>query len=97
MLFLVVTTPHPEKPSDVRAVRLKFLDWMSELQASGKVLAFYPRIGRGAVAIFDVESNEELHAFLTRWLSFIPAQFETYPLISPESAKRTLHETAAEK
>lgn len=95
MLFLVITTPHPEKPENVTEVRLRFLEWIEKLQASGKILTFYPRPGRGAIAIFDVESNEEFHTHLTQWLSLIPAQIDIYPLISPSTAKRMLQKTKA--
>ena len=34
----------------------------------------YARTGRGAVALFDVRANEELHALLNGWAEIIPAQ-----------------------
>jgi hypothetical protein len=47
-------------------------------------------VGRGAVAIFDVESNEALHHILNEWADIIPAHFDTYPLVDVEAAKRML-------
>ena len=48
------------------------------------------RLGRGAVAIFDVESNAALHHILNEWADIIAAQFDTYPLVDVEAAKRML-------
>jgi hypothetical protein len=42
------------------------------------------------VALFDVSSNEELHALLNEWAEIIPAHFDFYPLIDPAAAQRYL-------
>ena len=39
-----------------------------------------PALGRGAVAVFDVEDNDALHRILNEWADIIPAHFDTYPL-----------------
>ena len=54
--------------------------------------AFYARTGRGAVAIFDVPSNEELHRLLTEWSEMIPAEFDIYPLLDPDAAVQFLND-----
>ena len=50
----------------------------------------YARPGRGAVALFDVDSNEQLHVLLNEWGEIIPAHFELYPLIDAGAAQRYL-------
>ena len=50
----------------------------------------YARAGRGAVALFDVKSNEELHALLNEWADIIPTHFDLYPLIDTAAAHRYL-------
>lgn len=90
----MVTTPHPQKPEEVANARLEFLKWMDILQKDGLVLNFYPRVGRGAIAIFDVLSNDRLHELLTKWTSFVPVEFEIYPLASVESTKKLLERAA---
>jgi muconolactone delta-isomerase len=81
MLFLVVSTPRPERPSDVAAARQSFWPWIATYQASGVCRQIYPRVGRGAVAIFDVASHGDLHRILNEWADIIPAHFDTYPLV----------------
>jgi hypothetical protein len=90
MLFLVVSTPRPERPSELAAIRQTFWPWIAKHQASGVCRHVYARAGRGAVAILDVESNEALHRILNDWADIIPAQFETYPLVDLEATKRML-------
>ena len=90
MLFLVVSTPQPAKPEEVKAARLNFREWIATLKAEKKVLCFYPRVGRGSVVIFDVASNDELHKLLTEWSEIVPAGFEIYPLATPSEAERLL-------
>jgi Domain of unknown function (DUF3303) len=90
MLFLVVSTPRPERPSDVATARQSFWPWIARHEASGTCRQIYARAGRGAVAILDVENNEALHRILNEWADLIPAHFDTYPLIEAETAKRML-------
>jgi hypothetical protein len=90
MLFLVVSTPRPEKPSELAHSRQSFWPWIGKYQASGACQHVYARVGRGAVAIFDVASNEALHLILNEWADIIPAHFDTYPLVDLEATKRML-------
>ena len=90
MLFLVVSTPHPAKPEDIKGVRSAWWPWVEELKAKGKALCNYARVGRGAVVIFEVSSNDELHKFLTQWSNIVPVSFDVYPLVAPEQAQQLL-------
>ncbi|HJU31195.1 MAG TPA: DUF3303 family protein [Hyphomicrobiaceae bacterium] len=90
MLFLVVSTPRPEKPSHLAQDRQSFWPWIGKYQASGTCKHVYARVGRGAVAVFDVASNEALHLILNEWADIIPAHFDTYPLVDLETTKRML-------
>ena len=73
MLFLVVSTPRPERPSDLAERRQSFWPWMAKYEASGVCRHIYARAGRGAVAVLDVTSNEALHQILNEWADIIPA------------------------
>jgi muconolactone delta-isomerase len=97
MLFLVISTPRPERPSEVAEARQSFWPWIASYRASGVCRHIYPRVGRGAVAVFDVDDNNVLHRILTEWADIIPAQFETHPLIDLDAAKRTLAAQVASK
>lgn len=90
MLFLVISTPRPERPSAVVTNRKKFWRWIDPKLESKQCRFVHARVGRGAVALFDVSSNEELHALLNEWAEIIPAQFNLYPLIDPAAAQRYL-------
>jgi muconolactone delta-isomerase len=90
MLFLVISTPRPERPSDFPELRQSFWPWIAKYEANGVCRDIYARVGRGAVAIFDVESNEALHQILNDWADIIPAHFDTYPLVDLEARKRML-------
>jgi hypothetical protein len=54
-------------------------------------------MGRGAIAVFDVKSNEELHHILNEWADIIPAHFDTYPLVDLAATKRMLAAQVATK
>jgi muconolactone delta-isomerase len=97
MLFLVVSTPRPERPSDLAKTRQSFWPWITGYQQSGVCRHIYARVGRGAVAIFDVDGNDALHRILNEWADIIPAHFDTYPLIDAEAANRMLSEQIAAK
>jgi hypothetical protein len=56
----------------------------------GKAICDYARVGRGATAVFDVSSNEELHEFLTQWTDIVPVTFDIYPLVGSEQARQLL-------
>jgi muconolactone delta-isomerase len=90
MLFLVVSTPRPERPSDVSARREEYWRWLAPLQRRGQCKWGYGRVGRGAVALFDVDANETLHRLLNEWADIIPATFDVYPLIDSAAATRFL-------
>jgi muconolactone delta-isomerase len=90
MLFLVISTPRPERPSEVRDARQQFWLWLEPLLQNGTARFCYPRPGRGAVALFDVDSNETLHRLLNEWAEQIPATFALYPLIESASAHEYL-------
>ncbi|HWI97644.1 MAG TPA: DUF3303 family protein [Burkholderiales bacterium] len=90
MLFLVISTPRPERPSAIAANRKKFWRWIDPKLKSKECRFVHARVGRGAVALFDVSSNEELHELLNGWAEIIPAHFDLYPLIDPAAAQRYL-------
>lgn len=90
MLFLVISEPRPEPSSSVVTSRQQYWDWIAPSQASGEVRSVYARVGRGAVVLFDVSSNEVLHQRLNEWQDIIPIRFEVYPLIDPAAAQQFL-------
>jgi hypothetical protein len=93
MLFLVISEPRPEPPSAVAGQRRHFWDWIAPLQASGEVRSIHAKVGRGAVVLFDVASNEGLHQRLNEWADIIPAHFQVHALIDPDAAKAFLNRT----
>ena len=92
MLFLAISSPLPTRPSEVRERRKGYWPWAQDKLDSGLARFIYARTGRGAVAVFDVDSNETLHRLLTEWAEMIPAEFEVYPLIDPDAAQSFLNE-----
>ena len=90
ILFLVVSNPRPERPSEFAERRQSFWPWIGTYEASGVCKHIYARVGRGAVAVFDVESNEQLHRILNEWADIIPAEFEVYPLVDIDSTRKML-------
>ena len=97
MLFMVISTPRPEKPSSVASSRKKFWKWINPLQDAGVAKWIYARPGRGAVALFDAESHEHLHRLLNQWAELIPASFELHPLIDAGQAQAHLARSAKPK
>jgi len=97
MLFLVISTPRPERPSDVAKARQSFWPWIAGYEARGVCRHVYARAGRGAVAVFDVEDNNALHRILNEWADIIPAHFDTYPLVDLDATKRMLAGQVAAK
>ena len=95
MLFLVISNPAPTRPSDAREARKSFWPWVEDKLDKGIARSFYPRTGRGAVAVFDVESHETLHRLLNEWADAVPAEFTLYPLMEPESIVSFLNEEPA--
>ena len=90
MLFLVISEPRPEPPSTVTAARQRYWTWIQPLIDSGEVRSVHAKVGRGAVVLFDVASNEALHAYLNAWADIVPARFEVHALIDPAHARRFL-------
>ena len=90
MLFLVISEPRPEPPSSVTSQRKLYWDWVIPLQVTGEVRSVHAKVGRGAVALFDVPSNERLHQRLNEWADIIPARFEVHALIDPAAAQAFL-------
>jgi len=97
MLFLVISSPRPERPSEVARARQSFWPWIGAYQASGVCRHIYPRVGRGAIAVFDVAGNEDLHRILNEWADIIPAEFETHPLVDLDATRRLLAAQVAAK
>jgi len=90
MLYLVISTPHPSKPEDVKNARLEFRSWIKDLKSKERLVCFYPRVGRGSIVILDVSSNDELHKLMTQWLNIVPVSFDIYPLTTPSEAEELL-------
>jgi hypothetical protein len=90
MLFLIISEPRPEPPTTVAAARQRFWTWIDPLIAAGEVRSVHAKVGRGAVVVFDVASNEALHAHLNAWADIVPARFEVHALIDPVSARTFL-------
>jgi hypothetical protein len=86
MLFLVISEPRPERPSSVTSHRKAYWEWIAPLRASGEVRSVHAKVGRGAVVLFDVPSNERLHQRLNEWADMIPAHFQVHALIDPDAA-----------
>ena len=94
MLFLVISTPVPTRPSTVKDQRRKYWPWAQDKLDRGLAKSLYARTGRGAVAVFDVDSNETLHGLLNEWAEIVPAEFDIYPLIDSDAIKSFLGEEA---
>ena len=90
MLALIVSQPLPTRPSEVRGHRERYWQWVQPLIDSGEVKSVYGRVGRGAVAILDVASNERLHLLLNQWSDIVPAEFQVHPLLDPDAMKAFL-------
>jgi len=94
MLFLVISTPLPGRPSSVTAARKRYWTWMDPLLKSGMSRMVYARVGRGAVALFDVDGNQTLHRLINEWSDIMPAHFDVYPLLDPSDAQKYLAKSA---
>jgi muconolactone delta-isomerase len=92
VLFLVISQPTPVEPSMMRHRREQFWTWARPQLADGTLRDVHARVGRGAVATFDVESNEELHRRLTQWSELVPAEFTVYPLVDRDVVRQLLGE-----
>jgi hypothetical protein len=89
-LFLVISTPRPERPSEQARQRQSFWPWIAKYEAEGICRHIYPRVGRGAAATFSVDSHEQLHRILNEWADIVPAEFEVYPLVDIEATRKLL-------
>jgi uncharacterized protein DUF3303 len=96
MLFLVVSTPRPERPSELARARLSFWPWIEKYRVRGGCRQVYARVGRGAVAVMDVDGNEAPHKLLNEWADIIPAHFDTYPLADVHQARELLASPTAD-
>ena len=97
MLFLVVSTPRPERPSELAETRQSVWPWIAGYEARGACRHVYARAGRGAVAVLDVADHDALHKILNEWADIIPAHFDVYPLIDAQAANRALAAQVADK
>lgn len=86
----MLSEPRPERPAESKPARLAFRRWLVELEQGGRLVAFYPKVGRGAAVVFSVDSNEELHSLLTQWLDIVPGKLEVHPLVDPQLAAEML-------
>lgn len=90
MLFLVISEPRSERPSSVTAARQRYWTWIQPLIDKGEVRSVHAKVGRGAAVLFDVASNEALHAHLNAWADIVPARFDVHALIDSANAQRFL-------
>ncbi len=97
MLFLVISEPRPEPPGAIAAQRQHYWRWIDPLIARGQVKSVHAKVGRGAVVLFDVDSNETLHRLLNEWADIIPARFDVHALIDPDVAQRFLASQLGDK
>jgi hypothetical protein len=81
MLFQVISTPRAEQPSKARGNQRGWWPWLHALEAQGIVKSCYVRCGRGAIVVFDVDSNETLHRLVNEWQELVPAEFMIFPLV----------------
>jgi muconolactone delta-isomerase len=81
MLFMVVSDPRPERPSEIRSRQSSYWDWLQALKDDGTVKACWVKTGRGAVVVFDVPNHERLHDLINAWSDRVPAHFTITPLI----------------
>jgi len=73
------------------------LAWSLNSRIFDRCKHVYPRVGRGAVAVVEVESNEVLHRILNEWADIIPAEFDVYPLVDIEATHKMLAAQVAAK
>ena len=89
MLYLVITTPLPGRPSEAQSDRQKLWEWAGPLIDSGIIRdrCMYAKVGRGGIALFDVSSHDELHGYLSQWLEFVPAEMQVIPLMDSQDMR----------
>ncbi|KOF54602.1 hypothetical protein AD428_05560 [Achromobacter sp. DMS1] len=89
MLFLVISSPRPERPSSMRPGQKAYWDWLNGLEAAGVVRHVWNKVGRGAIVVLEVDSHEKLHVLLNQWAEHVPASFEVYA-VTPKSFQETI-------
>ena len=92
----------PMPPDQVYELVVKEWETILKYKEQGKILAGGALAGRrGGCGIFDVDSNDELHALISQLPLFAFIEWEIVPLISSESAlegaKQTLAKLQGEK
>ena len=92
MLFLAISEPLPTRSFAVVQDRQQFWSWVQPLKDAGCIRSVHAKVGRGAVVLFDVADNAELHRHLNAWCDMIPARFEIHALIDPDAARSFLSE-----
>ena len=90
MLFMVemtVNIPSTLPESEVNAIKLREKDYSQDLQRSKKWVSIWRVVGEYKnVSIFDVESNDELHAILSGLPLFPYMSIHVTPLCRHPSA-----------
>lgn len=81
MLFMVMSTPRPERPTDMRGRQTAYWDWLEPLKQSGVCKSVWVKTGRGAMVVFDVPDHEALHRYINQWADCVPAEFQIWPLV----------------
>lgn len=84
MLFLVISSPSPGKPTVAREGQRQFWNWLNALLQAGTAKQAYTKLGRGAVVVFDVDSHETLHKLINQWSECVPAAFEVHAMLPKE-------------
>ncbi len=93
MIAMVNSFPLPVRPSVAAPDRSAIWDWLAPLLEDGTVEFFYPKPGRGAVAVFRVDSAETLQGHLTEWGERVPCTFEVTLLVDVAYQKRMVGHT----
>jgi hypothetical protein len=83
MLVLVISTPRPERPSDLATLRQSFWPWIARYEARGCAGMFTPVSG-------VARSRSSMSRAMKR-------HFDTYPLVDLEATKRMLAAQVAAK
>ena len=94
MIVMVNSYPLPVRPSVAAPDRSAVWDWLAPLMEDGTVECFYPKPGRGAVAVFHVDSAETLQGHLTEWAERVPCTFEVTLLVDVAYQKRMVGHTS---
>ena len=97
-VFLAISTPRPERPSDFAESAAIVLVMDRQVRSERRCAGTSTRASAAAPWRCSTStSNETLHRILTEWADIIPAEFDTYPLVDVEAAKRLLASQVAAK